>query len=139
VDFYLCGLVLVGSHTLDFVADALCATGLRHGLLLSLVRAPYGQVTQAVLDPDSELAPGKVDAVLLALDARALGIHRPQFTSEASAEAIDAAVSQMTSLRNGVHERLGASVVFQTLPLPADPLFGGSFDARMQGSPALHG
>lgn len=127
-------LGLLGSHTLDFIEDALLATALRHGLLLSLTRAPYGQFAQAIFDSSSGLIPGILDVVLLALDARALGIHQPQFTSEGAVAAVDGAISQIVTLRNGIRDRLGAVAAFQTLPLPADPLFG-AFDARMPGSP----
>ena len=126
-------LGLVGSHTLDFIADALCATAVRHGLLLSLVRTPYGQVAQVVLDPGSELAQSKVDVVLLALDAIAIGIHRPQLSEEAASTAVRSAIEQMKTLRDGIRS-MGATVAFQTIPLPPAPLFG-SFDAQMPGSP----
>jgi FkbH-like protein len=127
-------LGLVGSHMLDFVADALPATGLRHGLMISLTRAPYGQVAQALLDPVAGFSPGTLDVVLLALDARALGIHQPRFTDDAAKAAVDAAISQLVTMRDAVRDRIGAVTAFQTLPLPADPLFG-SLDARMPGSP----
>jgi FkbH-like protein len=127
-------LGLLGSHTLEFVEAALHATALRHGLLLSLTRAPYGQFAQAVFDSGSTLIPGTLDVILLALDSRALGIERPQLNDEAALAAVDAAISQIVSLRNGIRDRLGAVVAFQTLPLPADSLFG-AFDARMPGSP----
>lgn len=125
---------LVGSHTLDFVADSLEATGLRHGLLLTPRRAAYGQVVQAVLDPATGFAPGSLDLVLLSLDARALGLHGARLGADEAAEAIDRAIAQMALLGDGVRDRIGAACVFQTLPPPADPLFG-SYDARLPGTP----
>lgn len=125
---------LIGSHTLDYIADSLPATGLRHGLLLSVTRTPYGQVAQAVLDQHSGIAAGTLDVVLLALDARALDLFKPRFSAEEAVEAVEAAISQLILLRDGVRSRIGAVCAFQTLPLPVEPLFG-SFDARFSGSP----
>ena len=127
-------LGLVGSHTLDYVADALEATGLRHGLLLTLERAPYGMVTQAVLDPGVGFAPGSVDFVLLSLDAKALGLHRAALGAGEAEDVVDAAIAQLRLLRDGVADRINAASILQTLPIPSDPLFG-SFDARVGGSP----
>jgi FkbH-like protein len=124
-------LGIVGSHTTDFMADALAASGVRHGLLVNVVRADYGQVVQSVLGPDPAL--NGVDVVLLSLDAAALGLARTYLDTVDATAALDAAISQLRTLRNGIREVLGAVPVLQTLPLPADPLFG-SFDARIAGT-----
>ncbi|MFN3469052.1 MAG: hypothetical protein ACK4Z7_05060, partial [Novosphingobium sp.] len=60
-------LGIAATHTLDLVAEALPATGLRHGLLVDTVQTDYGQLAQAVLDPASALAAARPDFVLLAL------------------------------------------------------------------------
>src|ERR1700732_3729753 len=112
---------LIGSHTLDYIADSLPATGLRHGLLLSVTRTPYGQVAQAVLDQNSGITAGTLDVVLLALDARALDLFKPRFSAEEAVDAVDAAISQLILLRDGVRSRIGAVCAFQTLPLPVEP------------------
>ena len=127
-------LGLVGSHTLDYVADALVATGIRHGVLLSLTRANYGQTVQPLHDPASGFAPGSLDLVLLSLDARALGLHEAQLGESAAGAAVETALRQLAMLRDGARDRVGATCLFQTLAPPADALFG-SFDARLPGSP----
>src|SRR5689334_6463153 len=57
-DFQEVRVALVGSHTLDYIADALVATGLRYGVLVSVETAHYGQVAQAILDDQSGLPAG---------------------------------------------------------------------------------
>lgn len=127
-------LALVGSHTLDYVAQALVATGVRHGLLLSLVKADYGLVAQSVLDPGSPIAAVKPDAVLLSLDPAMLGLASAQLDAGAAEAAVDGAIAQVTMLAAGIREQIGATAVLQTLPEPADSLFGG-YDTRVAGSP----
>jgi len=127
-------LGLVGSHTLDYVPDALCGTAPRHGLVVTTVRADYGQVVQAVLDPASPLATANCDAVLVSLDPQILGLARVRLDDGAAAAAVDGAIAQMQTLRDGIRNVIGAVPVFQTIPLPSDPLFGG-LDARLPGSP----
>lgn len=127
-------LALVGSHTLDYSAQALVATGVRHGLLLSLVKADYGLVMQSVLDPTSPIAATKPDAVLLSLDPSMLGLASPRLEPGSAEAAVDHAIAQVAMLAASIREQIGAVAVLQTLPEPADSLFGG-FDARVAGSP----
>ncbi len=126
-------LGLVGSHTLDYLAPALVATGVRHGLLIDLVRADYGQVLQSVLDPGSAIGRAGVDAVLVCLDAAMLGLANVQLAPAGAEAAVQNAIDQCAMLYAGVRETIGATVVVQTIPLPAQPLFG-SYDARVAGS-----
>ena len=126
-------LGLVGSHTLDFVPDALAGSAIRHGIQVRTVQAAYGQVMQSVLDPASPLAAEPLDAVLIALDAQTLGLARSRLDPQAAQAAVDAAIAKVAGLCDGVRSVLGSVPLFQTLPLPADPLFG-AFDLRLPGS-----
>lgn len=126
-------LGVAATHTVDLVTDSLPATALRHGLLIDTVQTDYGQLAQAVLDPASSLAQAKPDFVLLALDAAALGLARPQFEAAAAHEAVQSALDYVASLRDGVRNNIGAGVVLHTLATPAESLFG-SYDARVPGS-----
>jgi FkbH-like protein len=129
-------LGLVGSHTLDYLAPALVATGVRHGLLIEVVRADYGQVMQSVLDPGSSIARAGVDAVLVCLDPAMLGLANVQLAPDDARAAVDNAIRQSATLYAGVRDVIGASVVAQTIPLPSEPLFG-SYDARVTGTPRM--
>lgn len=127
-------LGLVGSHTLDYLAPSLEATGVRHGLVLDAVKADYGQVMQAVHDPQSWLGGSSLDAVLLCLDARFLSLDTARLEPGEAAASIDAAITMMGDLCRAIRDGMGAMVILQTIPPPADPLFG-NLDARVDGSP----
>jgi FkbH-like protein len=126
-------LGLVGSHTLDYAAQAIVGSGLRHGLLIEVVRADYGQVMQSVLDPASTIARAGVDAVLVSLDPAMLGLAAARLAPGEAETAVENAIRQCATLYAGIRDTVGATVVAQTIPLPADPLFGG-YDARVSGS-----
>jgi FkbH-like protein len=125
-------LGLVSSHTTDYMLDALPATALRHGILLSCVTTPYGQVAQSVMASSSPLA-GQVDVVLFALDPYMLGLATPRLNADEGAKAVDSAISMMKSLSDGARHVIGAACALTTLPPPADSLFG-DLDGRTPGT-----
>lgn len=127
-------LGLVGSHTLDYAAQAIIGSGLRHGLLIEIVRADYGQVMQSVLDPQSTIGRAGVDAVLVSLDPAMLGLAGARLGPGEAEAAVEDAIRQCAALYGGIRNTIRATVVAQTLPLPSNPLFGG-YDARVAGSP----
>lgn len=121
-------LAVAATHTLDLMLEALPGTGLRHGVLIDLYQADYGQNAQAVLDPGSALYAFAPDLVWLAFDPQALGLASPQLDAERGENAVRSALDYVLSLRDAVRSHSGAGVVLQTLPMPAVGLFG-SFDA----------
>jgi FkbH-like protein len=126
-------LGIVSSHTVDYLAQALPGTALRHGLMLEVVMADYGQAAQQLLDAGSEFGRAKLDAILIALDYRALGLSEARFTAKDAEAAVDGAISYAAGLAEGVRNTIGTSCVLQTLVPPAETLFG-NFDARFPGS-----
>jgi FkbH-like protein len=127
-------LGIVASHTMDYVANALPGTGLRHGLLIEVVLAAYGQAAQELLDSKSNFATQHLDYVLLAFDFRALGLGSLLLTEDTADQAVSAAIEYVSSLAAGVRETVKATCILQTLVSPSDPVFGG-VDARIPGSP----
>jgi len=126
-------LGIVSSHTVDYLAQALPGTALRHGLLLDVVMAEFGQAAQQLLDRDSEFGRAQLDAILIALDYRALGLSNPRLTALDAESALDAAISYAAGLAEGVRSTIGTCCVLQTLVPPAESLFG-SFDTQVPGS-----
>ncbi|MDF0490911.1 HAD-IIIC family phosphatase [Sphingomonas sp. H39-1-10] len=126
-------LGIVASHTAKTIAYALPAAALRHGLLLSVDLADYGQAAQALLDPRSSLVQAAPDVILLALDAQALGLARPCLDASEAEATVTRALDYVAALRAGGRDHAGAPVIVQTLVPPVESLFG-SFDGQLAGT-----
>jgi FkbH-like protein len=109
-------LGIVANATVSYLGAAIEATGLRHGLDISVVTAPYDQVVQQALDPESSVNWIKPDFVLLALDYRGLPL--------ASGRDEKPALDYVAAIRAGFHQHAGATCIVQTVPCPPEPLFG---------------
>jgi FkbH-like protein len=127
-------LGIVSSHTMDYLAAALPGTGLRHGLVIDVVLAGYGQAAQQLLDPGSEFASHHLDCVLIAFDYRALGLDGLRLNAEEAEDAISAAINYVASMADGVRNIIKSTCILQTIVPPTDQVFGG-LDARIPGSP----
>jgi FkbH-like protein len=119
-------LGVLASATYDLINEGLAAAAARHGVALDLVTADYDQVMQEALDPTSRINTEPVDAVLLAVDHRWLGLDRPAL---GDAGAVARAMERLAT----VAEALKAPVILQTLPAPPQALFG-SYDRRVRGA-----
>jgi FkbH-like protein len=126
-------LAIVATHTAKGIAHALPAAGLRHGLVVSVDLADYGQAAQQLLDPASTIAQGKPDAVLLALDPQALGLARPCLDRAEAEATVTRAINYVAALREGGRVHAGAPVIVQTLVPPPESLFG-NFDGQLAGT-----
>ena len=126
-------LGIVSSHTVDYLAQALPGTALRHGLVLDVVMAEFGQAAQQLLDRGSDFGRAHLDAILIALDHRALGLSEARLTTTDAESAVDAAVSYAAGLAEGVRNTIGTCCLLQTLVPPSESLFG-NYDARFPGS-----
>lgn len=125
-------LGLVSNTTTALITPALVATALRFGILLNVVEADFGQVTQEALDPNSTINRAQLDAVLLALDHRGLPF-RDGFERGLMSETKDLdgeAVAYMDLLREQFARGGQTTVIMQTLPAPSTTLFG-SYEYRM--------
>ncbi len=124
-------LGLLANATYDLALDGLPAAAARHGVLVSIVRSPYDQVAQQALDPASEINTAKLDAVLVAVDHRWLGLERPDFAEPAAFRAA-VAVDRLRAVGQSLLAH-GSAPIFQTVPAPPETLFG-SFDRRVGAS-----
>jgi FkbH-like protein len=121
-------LGVLASSTYDLALDGLAAAAARHGVLVEIARSPYDQVAQQALDPGSEINVAQLDAVLVAVDHRWLGLERPNFAEPAIVRA-GAAVERLRSVGQSLLQH-GAAPIFQTIPVPPGTLFG-SLDRRI--------
>jgi FkbH-like protein len=125
-------LAVLSNSTMDLAIPALIASAARHGVCLEVVQPAYDQVAQEALNPDSLVNRSKPDAVLLALDYRALPLKISVANSEASAATLRGVVGYLQALRDGI-KASNAVCIVQTFASPVETLFG-SLDRALPGT-----
>jgi FkbH-like protein len=126
-------LALLSNSTVDMIVPALIASAARHGILLEIIQPSYDQVMQEVLTPDSKINSSKPDAVLFALDYRALPLKLSPGDAEAASATVQGALGYLQALRDGIKANSKGLCIFQTFAPPAEPLFG-SLDRALPGT-----
>ena len=126
-------LGVLGNSTVDLLVPALVASAARRGVALEVIQPSYDQVAQEALTPDSKINRSKLDAVLFALDHRALPLKLSLGNTDASAATVQGAMGYFEMLRGGIRAHSNAVCIFQTIPPPVEPLFGG-LDSSLQGT-----
>ena len=126
-------LGLLSNSTVDFVVPSLIATAARHGIALECIKADYDQVIQEALSPASIINQAKPDAVLVAIDYRALPLKCQLGSASQADEAVSAALSYLETIRNGIATHSQAVCILQTFAPPPENLFG-SLDRMVPGT-----
>jgi FkbH-like protein len=117
-------LAVLSNSTIDFFVPALIASAARHGVDLEVIQPAYDQVAQEALTPDSLTNRSKPDAVLVAIDYRALPLKINPGDVDASTASVEGAVGYLLALKDGIRANSNALCIFQTLVPPAESLFG---------------
>jgi FkbH-like protein len=126
-------LAVLSNSTMDLIVPALVASAARHGIALEVIQPSYDQVAQEALTPDSKVNCSKPDAVLLALDYRALPLKLRLGDAEASSATVQGAVGYLQALRNGIKSNSNAVCIFQSFAPPAERIFG-NLDRTLPGT-----
>jgi FkbH-like protein len=126
-------LAVLSNSTIDLLVPALVASAARRGIALEVIQPSYDQVAQEALTPDSKVNSSKPDAVLFALDYRALPLKLSLGNSEASAATVEGVIGYLKALRDGVKTNSNAVCIFQSFAPPVETLFG-SLDRALPGS-----
>ncbi len=126
-------LAILSNGTVDFLVPPLIATAARHGIALEVIQPSYSQVAQEALTPDSRVNSARPDAVLFALDYRALPLKVTPGDPAASDASVQGALGYLEALRNGIKQNGTAVCIFQSFAPPAEPLFG-SLDRALPGT-----
>jgi FkbH-like protein len=126
-------LAVLSNSTIDLIVPALIASGARHGVALEVIQPSYDQVAQEALTPDSTVNSSKPDAVLLALDYRALPLRLSPGDPDAASATVQGVIGYLQMLRNGIKANSNAVCIFQTLAPPVETLFG-SLDRALPGT-----
>ncbi len=126
-------LAMLSNSTIDLIVPALAASAARHGLGLEVIQPSYDQVAQEAFTPDSKINRSKPDAVLLALDYRALALKLSLGDAETSSATVQGVLDYLKSLREGIRANSNAVCIFQTFAPPVETLFG-SLDRALPGT-----
>jgi FkbH-like protein len=126
-------LAVLSNSTIDMIVPALIASAARRGIALEVIQPSYDQVAQEALTPDSKVNKSKPDAVLFALDFRALPLKLSLGDPDAANATISGAFGYLQALRNGIKSNSNAVCIFQTFAPPVEPLFG-SLDRALPGT-----
>jgi FkbH-like protein len=126
-------LAVLSNATIDLIVPALAASGLRHGIDLEIVQPSYDQVAQEALNPDSRVNSAKPDAVLFALDYRALPLKLAIGDADTAAGIVQGALGYLQALCQGIKSNSNAVCILQTFAPPAEALFG-NLDRSISGT-----
>ena len=126
-------LAVLSNSTIDLIVPALVASAARHGIALEVIQPAYDQVAQEALTPDSRVNSSKPDAVLFALDYRALPLKLALGDAETSSAIVQGAIGYLQALRNGIKNSSNAVCIFQSFAPPVETLFG-SLDRALPGT-----
>ena len=126
-------LAVLSNGTTDMLLPSLVGSAARHGIALEVIQPSYDQVAQEALTPDSKVNSSKPDAVLLALDYRALPLKLSLGDPEAASAIVQGVLGYLQALREGIKANSNAVCIFQTFAPPAEPLFG-SLDRLLPGT-----
>jgi predicted enzyme involved in methoxymalonyl-ACP biosynthesis len=93
----------------------------------------YDQVAQEALTPDSKVNSSQPDAVLFALDYRALPLKLSLGDAQAASATVQGVIGYLQALRDGIKANSNAVCIFQTFAPPVETLFG-SLDRALPGT-----
>jgi len=126
-------LACVTNGTPDLILGALTGTAPRYGLALECIASNYAQPVQDILNPDSSMHRFNPDAVLIALDWRAMPIAATLGAS--TNDAVNRILDYIQVILEGVRANSKAPCIVQTFPAPAERILG-SYDRLLPGSPS---
>lgn len=126
-------LAVISNATIDLIVPALVASAARYGIALEVIQPSYDQVAQEALTPDSKVNASKPNAVLFALDHRALPLKLSLGDPAATDACVQGVLGYLQALRQGIQSGCGAMCIFQTFAAPAETLFG-SLDRALPGT-----
>ncbi|WP_281932461.1 HAD-IIIC family phosphatase [Roseibium album] len=128
-------LALLVQGTTDYIAPAIRASAVRHGLLADIYVPPYGQGMAELLMPDSDLHRFAADVALIAESAESLGLDKATMDINAATDRVGNALANIGKMVDELQGAGTRTVILQSLPVPAQA-WCGSLDRRTPGSVA---
>jgi FkbH-like protein len=124
---------LLSNATTQSIAPAISATGLRYGLQLELIEAPFNQVAQEAFSAEPSFSGCAVDAVLIALDCHGLPIRISPGDAKSAQQTVDDCIHYIKSVVSAVRQKTGAQIILQNI-VPAGQDIFGSFERQLPGT-----
>ncbi len=125
---------LVGDATLSLLAAPIAGSAVRHGLLLEIVEGGYDSAVQDAMDTAGRLHAAGLDFLVVAPDARMLGLDQAAWNEEEAAARVQGAVDRLRAIIDGLRPAVAGAILVQTLAPPVEDLFG-SLDRTLPGAP----
>lgn len=126
-------LGVLSNSTVDFIVPAIEASAARYGLAVECIKGDYAQVMQDSLSLESAVNRAKTDAVLVAIDYRALPLKWKLGNPDEAARVAAQALAYVENIRDGLKANGKTVCILQTIAAPTERLFG-SFDRALPGT-----
>lgn len=125
-------LGILSNGTISLAAATFPASGIRHGVALSVSTVEYDAILGAASGDHPAFTEFEPELVMLAIDHR--GLPFANMAAGISSDAVIApAIAYLKMLRDAVRQRYGAPVIFQTIATPPTSLFG-NLDRSISGT-----
>lgn len=126
-------MAILSNSTTQLTTQALVASAARHGIALEVVQTLHDQAAQEALTPDSTVNSSAPDAVLFAIDYRAVPLKLSFGDRKSAAATVKGVMGYFKTLRAAIKVNCRALCIFQTLAPPVEALFGG-LDRALPGT-----
>jgi FkbH-like protein len=126
-------LGVLGNSTVDFIVPSIVGTAARYGIALECIKADYDQVMQEALSAESVINSAKPDAVLVAIDYRALPLRCKLGSADDAENTVRQTLGYIETVRAGLKANSKAICILQTIAPPPERLFG-SLDRVLPGT-----
>ena len=125
-------LGLLSNSTTKLIVPSLVGTALRYQIDLQVFEGGFNQVVQDALSPESAIAVGKPDGVLVALDYHGIPGLDAGFRDDEE-DAVQEALDYLMLVCSNLKAHTSATIIVQNIACPPSALFG-SLDAALAGS-----
>lgn len=124
-------IAVLGSGTLDILADALPIACARHGIAATLTLGEYDQLVQTALTPGCAVWASKPEVIFVQFDHHWLGFDR--FAADGGAAEASEAEDRVDTVLAGIRRNSEAHIIVTNVAVPPGALFG-NLDRAISGT-----
>jgi len=126
-------IAILSNATIDLICPILMASALRHGIVLTVHAGGFDQIRQDISDSNSFIYGDKVNAILLALDYRALQYKPTLGATSDSIEMLSYCFKDLEQLVNKISQHTNAHIWLQNFANLPFSIFG-SYESYLPGT-----